>query len=105
LKELQPSIDRLDLAQWRRKPRRMLQAVQGMGHVAAWAHLRGCGHHGAAQAEVLQRFVAGKRWPHAAVRMAEAAARRVQAAWAQYCKDFDAGTVTPAAAAAGTGLT
>jgi uncharacterized protein (DUF2252 family) len=94
LKELQPSIDRLDLERWKKKPHRMLQSIQGMGHVAAWAHLRGCGHHGAAQAEVLQRFVAGKRWPHAAARMAEAAARRVQSAWDEYCKDFDAGNVT-----------
>jgi uncharacterized protein (DUF2252 family) len=96
LKELQPSVDRLDLAQWRAKPRRILQAVEGMGHVAAWAHLRGCGHYGAASAEVLQKFAATSRWPDTAERLAEAAARRMHRAWEKYCKDFDSGAVMQA---------
>jgi uncharacterized protein (DUF2252 family) len=100
LKELQPSVDRLDLAQWRTKPRRILQAVEGMGHVAAWAHLRGCGHYGAASAEILQKFAATRRWPDTTERIAEAAARRMHRAWQHYCKDFDSGAVMQAAAKA-----
>jgi uncharacterized protein (DUF2252 family) len=96
LKELQPSIDRLDFSQWRKKPRRILQAVQGMGHVAAWAHLRSCGHYGAASSESLQGFAAGKRWPETAERLAEAAALRIHRAWQAYSKDFDSGAVTAA---------
>jgi uncharacterized protein (DUF2252 family) len=98
LKELQPSIDRLDLAQWRTKPRRILQAVEGMGRVAAWAHLRGCGHYGAASAESLQLFAATKRWPETVNRTAEKAAARVHRAWQIYCKDFDSGAVMAAIA-------
>jgi uncharacterized protein (DUF2252 family) len=93
LKELQPSVDRLDLQQWRTKPRRILQAVEGMGHVAAWAHLRGCGHHGAASSEILQAFSATRRWPKTAEGMAEKAANRIHRAWLIYCNDFDSGAV------------
>jgi len=96
LKELQPSIDRLDLSQWREKPRRVMQAVEGMGHVTAWAHLRSCGHFGAASAEALQAYVAGKRWSGMAERLAESAAVRIQRAWRIYAADYDSGAVKEA---------
>ncbi len=94
LKELQPSIDRFDLSRWRGRPRRILQAVEGMGRVTAWAHLRGCGHHGAAPAEALQAFVADGRWQAAATRLAATAAEGMQAAWRDYARDYDDGAVT-----------
>jgi uncharacterized protein (DUF2252 family) len=96
LKELQPSVDRLDLGQWREKPRRFKQAIEGMARVAAWAHLRSCGHHGAAPVEALQAYVAGKRWAPAVERLSESAADRMHQAWRTYCKDYDAGAVTAA---------
>jgi uncharacterized protein (DUF2252 family) len=98
LKELQPSIDRLDLSRWRNKPRRLLEAVEGMGRVTAWAHLRGCGHYGAASAESLQAFAAPSRWQAAADKLADIAARRIRRAWKLYCKDFDSGAVAAAVA-------
>ncbi len=96
LKELQPSIDRLDLSRWHDKPHRFVQAVEGMARVTAWAHLRGCAHHGAAAVEDLQGYTAGKRWAAAANRVAESAALRIDDAWATYCKDYDAGVVAAA---------
>jgi uncharacterized protein (DUF2252 family) len=101
LKELQPSIDRLDLALWRRRPRRIVQAVEGMGRVAAWAHLRGCGHFGAATAETLQAYVDSPSWREAVIRLAKLAAQRNHTAWKLYAKDFDAGAVQAGAAQAG----
>jgi uncharacterized protein (DUF2252 family) len=101
LKELQPTIDRLDLSQWRTKPRRILQAVEGMGHVAAWAHLRGCGHYGAASSETLQAYAATHRWPDSVDRLAGTAARRIHRAWKLYSKDFDSGAVIAALALKG----
>jgi uncharacterized protein (DUF2252 family) len=98
LKELQPSIDRLDLALWRGKPRRIIQAVEGMGHVAAWGHLRGCGHYGGAAPEVLQTYVESKRWRDAVVRMGITAAQRNLRDWRIYAKDYDSGAVTSAVA-------
>jgi uncharacterized protein (DUF2252 family) len=96
LKELQPSIDRLDLARWRAKPRRLRQAVEGMGYVAAWAHLRGCGQYGGASVQVLQSYVRAKRWSREADSLGKLAAARMQRAWQLYCKDYDAGAVSAA---------
>jgi len=94
LKELQPSIDRLDLMRWRAKPRRLRQAVEGMGHVAAWAHLRGCGQHGGASVQTLQQYVRARRWSREADKLGEVAAGRMQRAWQAYCRDYDAGAVS-----------
>ena len=96
LKELQPSIDRLDLARWRANPRRLRQAVEGMGRVAAWAHLRGCGQYGGASVQVLQAYVRAQRWSREADRLGKRAAARMQRAWQLYCKDYDAGAVSAA---------
>jgi uncharacterized protein (DUF2252 family) len=94
LKELQPSIDRLELARWRARPRRLMQAVEGMGKVAAWAHLRSSGQYGAASAQTLQAYVGAKRWSREADRLGEGLAARMQRAWQLYCKDYDAGAVS-----------
>jgi uncharacterized protein (DUF2252 family) len=96
LKELQPSIDRLDLARWRARPRRLMQAVEGMGKVAAWAHLRSSGQYGAASAQALQAYVGATRWSREADRLGERVAGRMRRAWQLYCKDHDAGAVSAA---------
>jgi uncharacterized protein (DUF2252 family) len=96
LKELQPAVDRLAIAQWRTKPKRIAQAVQGMGHVTAWGHLRSCGHYGAASPEALQNYVASARWRSGVQRLARLAAARTLRAWRQYAKDYDSGAVTAA---------
>ncbi len=93
LKELQPSIDRLEFSQWRGKPKRILEAVVAMGHVTAWAHLRGCGHFDAARSEDLQQYVAADDWRRTAAKVADGAAEGMQDAWETYCKDYDAGAV------------
>jgi uncharacterized protein (DUF2252 family) len=93
LKELQPSIDRLEFSEWRGKPKRILEAVVAMGHVTAWAHLRGCGHFETASAEELQKYVAGDGWRRTAGKIADKAATGMHAAWRAYCKDYDAGAV------------
>jgi uncharacterized protein (DUF2252 family) len=96
LKELQPVVDRLDFASWREKPHRLMQAMEGMGRVAAWAHLRGCGHYGTGSVESLQAFVAGHRWRIAADSLATTAAARIVTAWKRYAKDYDLGKVAAA---------
>jgi len=93
LKEMQPSIDRLDFSQWRGKPRRLREAVVSMGHTAAWAHLRGCGHFGTSNVEALQNYVRETDWRPAARKLAAAATEKMLAAWEQYGKDYDAGAV------------
>jgi uncharacterized protein (DUF2252 family) len=93
LKELQPSIDRLEFAQWRGKPRRILEAVVAMAHVTAWAHLRGCGHFDAERVETLQKYVAADAWRRTAAELAKKSATGMHVAWRSYCKDYDAGVV------------
>ena len=93
LKELQPMVDRLVLAQFQSKPKRLTQAIVGMAHVAAWAHLRGCGHYGAASAEALQTYAATRRWHKSVQRMARMAAKRTHAAWRLYAEDYDSGAI------------
>jgi uncharacterized protein (DUF2252 family) len=88
LKELQPSIDRLDTAGWPGKPRRILEATDGMAHVTAWAHLRGCGHFGAVPAEVLQSYVRRTAWRRSLDSLASSAAARTLRAWESFRKDF-----------------
>ena len=101
LKELQPSIDRLDLDQWRGKTGRFKQAAAGMGHVTAWAQLRSCGRHGAAPVEDLQEYVAAERWLDSIERLAEAVAARLQGAWEDFSRDYDSGAITASLAAPG----
>jgi len=96
LKELQPSIDRLDFSEWRKKPKRVLQAVEGMGRVAAWAHLRGCGHFDTTSVEALQAYVRKDAWRRGSRRLAENVAERMLAAYRRYVRDYDAGVVTSA---------
>lgn len=93
LKEMQPSIDRLDFSNWRGKPRRIREAVVSMGHTTAWAHLRGCGHFGTASVEALQTYIRDAGWQHPARKLAAAAAEKMRGAWKQYSKDYDAGAV------------
>ena len=96
LKELQPVVDRLAISQWRAKPKRIVHAVQGMGHVTAWGHLRSCGHYGATSPEALQEYVASGRWRSGVERLAKRAAVRTERAWRQYVKDYDSGAVLAA---------
>ncbi len=99
LKELQPSIDRLELARWRGKPRRIRQAVEGMGRVTAWAHLRGCGQYGGASVQALQAYVHAHRWSREADSLGQRAAARMQGAWQVYCQDYDRGAISAAVSA------
>jgi uncharacterized protein (DUF2252 family) len=93
LKELQPSIDRLQFSSWRGKPRRIREAVHGMGQVAAWAHLRSCGHFDAAPVEALQAYAAAAHWRRKALATSESAAAATLRAWKAYAKDYDSGAV------------
>jgi uncharacterized protein (DUF2252 family) len=93
LKELQPSLDRLDLAALSAKMRRLRHVAAAMGAVTAWAHLRGAGHRGAATREALQRYVASPRWSAALQRQARGCARHLLADWKHYAADYDAGRI------------
>ena len=93
LKELQPTLDRLNLAALRKRPRRLRRVLESMGRITAWAHLRGCGRWDAASVEALQRHVQGRRWSAAAKQLAARVAKQLHRDWREFCADYDAGRV------------
>ena len=56
VRELQPVEDRVALAALARQPRRLERTLGEMAAVAAYAHLRGAGRRGAADADEMMRF-------------------------------------------------
>jgi uncharacterized protein (DUF2252 family) len=87
VKSLQPTADRVDLAQCRGFA--SLREVLGtMAHAAAWAHLRGCGHHAADRIEQLQAFAAGTRWRTGVLRLARHGCAVSMAQWKAYAQDY-----------------
>ena len=94
LKELQPLLDRLDLAGLCAKIRRLNRVVETMGAITGWAHLRGCGQHGAAPLAMLRAHAAGRKWQARADALARASALNLGKAWRHYSADYDAGRVT-----------
>ena len=56
VRELQPVEDRVALAALARQPRRLERTLGEMATVAAYAHLRGAGRRGAADADEMMRF-------------------------------------------------
>jgi uncharacterized protein (DUF2252 family) len=95
LKELQPTTDRLDLAQWNGRIERLEVAVASMAAATAWAHLRTCCRHGACPLEDLQRYVAGSKWQQALPTLAVRCAERALRQWSAYCKAYDTGGIMP----------
>ena len=96
LKELQPLLDRLDLAVLCGRFRRLNRVVETMGAVTAWAHLRGCGRHDAAPLHVLQAYAGKRTWHARADALARASAENLRNAWRSYSDDYDAGRVSGA---------
>ena len=60
VKELQPTSDRLNLAEAVGQPKAFAKTVDTMGRLAAWAHLRASGRMGAAIADALMAHAGEK---------------------------------------------
>lgn len=87
VKSLQPTTDRVDLAQCRDKAA-LLDVLGTMARAAAWAHLRGCGHQAADRIEKLQDYAAGGRWQSMALRLARHGRDVSLAQWKTYAEDY-----------------
>ena len=103
LKELQPMTDRLDLARWDGRIRRMNVTVASMAAATAWAQLRACGRHGGCTVEDLQRFVAGSSWQRALSTLATQCAERSVRQWSAFRDAYDAGAVIAPGGSPGRG--
>jgi len=91
LRGLQPSEDRLALADWRGKLERLEGVLQTMGKLVAWAQLRSSGRDGSATADQLIAFGEKRRWQDLLLGLAKSCTRQVQRDWKSYCKAFDKG--------------
>lgn len=91
LRGLQPSEDRLALADWRGKLERLEGVLQTMGKLVAWAQLRSSGRDGSATADQLIAFGEKRRWQGPLLGLAKSCTRQVQRDWKSYCKAFDKG--------------
>ncbi|MBV8619576.1 MAG: DUF2252 domain-containing protein [Curvibacter sp.] len=85
-KGLQPSEDRVAIAQWGKKLDQLRNVVCTMGRVLAWDQLRASGHAGAANADALIEFAAGSQWGPALI---EASTERVKSTEAQWRRFVD----------------
>jgi uncharacterized protein (DUF2252 family) len=62
LRALQPSEDRVTLTRSGRTLGELEQVIVAMGHIVAWAQLRGAGREGSAIADELIEFAQRKKW-------------------------------------------
>jgi uncharacterized protein (DUF2252 family) len=62
LKGLQPEEDRVDVAAWDRKSKRLDEVARTMGAILGWDQLRAAGQQGAAAADALEDFAKDKAW-------------------------------------------
>jgi len=91
LRGLQPTEDRLALADWRGKLDRLEGVLQTMGKLVAWAQLRSSGRDGSATADQLISFGEKRRWQTPLLGLAKRTTKQVQRDWKTYCKAFDKG--------------
>jgi uncharacterized protein (DUF2252 family) len=89
LRELQPTQNRLSIRNWRRPAVELGPAMEGMGQITAWSHLRSASRQGAASIDTWLTFAEEKRWATPLSDYAEHYAKQVIADW----KEFVKGTV------------
>jgi uncharacterized protein (DUF2252 family) len=86
LRELQPTQDKLSLAQWQGKKSRLEQVIRTMGRITAWGQLRSGGRDGSAIADDLIAFGRSTDWHDPLLGYAEVYARRVEADYETFCR-------------------
>jgi uncharacterized protein (DUF2252 family) len=82
---LQPSEDRVDLAQWQGKLRRLEDTLADLGRILAWGQLRASGHQGSAIVDELIAFGENPAWRSDLIELARQMAAKVEADWKAYC--------------------
>lgn len=86
MKELQPTSDKIYLANWGGKRRRLEQLFETVGELLAWDQLRSSGREGAAATDRLMAFGAARRWRAELLRLADEAGTNVIADWKSFRK-------------------
>lgn len=97
LRSLQPSEDRVALADWHGKLPRLESVVKNMAELCAWAQLRSSGRQGSATADDLIAFGNRKEWQLRLVELAVQCETQVLADWKIYCDAYAQGAFGAAA--------
>ncbi len=91
LRGLQPSEDRVALAQRRHPVARLRNLIGVMAECVAWAHLRSSGRQGSAIADELIAYGSKRRWRRKLLALARHMADVVDADWAVFARAHDDG--------------
>jgi len=91
LRGLQPSEDRLDMARLAQTPDQWVELVGSLGRMTAWAHLRGAGRQGSANADALVDYGQSNAWRPRLLDASRACAQQVQADAAAFNAAYDLG--------------
>lgn len=91
LRGLQPSEDRVDLANWHKRFRRLEGVMKTMGDLVAWGQLRSGGRDGSAVIDELVDFADQSKWRRELLDAAEHCAELVNKDWATYAQAYDDG--------------
>ncbi|NVH75235.1 DUF2252 domain-containing protein [Paraburkholderia sp. JPY432] len=92
LRGLQPSEDRVALADWDGKLPRLEAVINSMAELSAWAHLRSGGRQKSAIADDLIAFGSRRDWQLPLIDLATQCEAQVAADWKAYCEAFDRGS-------------
>ena len=91
---LQPSEDRVDLAQGKGKRHRLEEVIRAMAELTAWAHLRSSGRDGSAIADDLIAFGHRQDWRAALLQQGLEASQQTLADWQDFVTAYDAGDLS-----------
>lgn len=94
LRGLQPSEDRVTLDRAHQSMPQLQQVMREMGNLLAWAHLRGAGRAGSANADALVAYGQRQDWQAPLIARARASAVQVRKDWQAYRSAYDAGVFT-----------
>ncbi|CAG4905890.1 DUF2252 domain-containing protein [Paraburkholderia saeva] len=91
LRSLQPSEDRVTLANWNGKLSRLESVVNNMAELSAWSQLRSGGREGSAIADELIAFGNGTDWHMPLIQLAVQCEAQVMTDWQAYSAAYDKG--------------
>jgi len=91
LRGLQPSEDRVNLAESSRHLRHLEALMGDLGRIVAWGQLRSSGRDGSAIADELIDFGARSKWQHQLLEVARHCAAQTVLDWQTYARAYDDG--------------
>lgn len=89
LRALQPTEDRVPIAQYHNQIEYLSGTVRSMAQCLAWAQLRSSGRQGSAITDELIDFAQRKKWRNKLSSLANDLAGQVKSDWATYCKGYE----------------